>query len=82
MDFRDNRDSESESGAEIGELNMGAEVLDTPKSKAADQAPTKEPEVSKKAAAEAAAEKAIDDSELKAERDSHSVEKRRFTIAT
>ncbi|MEJ6594098.1 ribonucleoside-diphosphate reductase subunit alpha [Parasphingorhabdus sp.] len=59
---------------------MGVEVLDTPKSKAKDAVPTSEPEVSKKAAAEAASAKANDEKELKAERDSHSVEKRRFKI--
>jgi len=82
MEFRDNR---GESG-DMGELDMGAEVIDTPKSKTEKQAPVKEPEVSKKtskkAEAEAAAEQANDAKELKAERDSHSVEKRRFKIAT
>ncbi|WP_415178430.1 ribonucleoside-diphosphate reductase subunit alpha [Parasphingorhabdus sp.] len=64
----------------MSESNMGAEVLDSPKSKAESTKPTSEPEVSKKAAAEAASAKANDEKELKAERDSHSVEKRRFKI--
>ncbi|MFT5330535.1 MAG: ribonucleoside-diphosphate reductase alpha chain [Parasphingorhabdus sp.] len=80
MDFRDNRGDESGSGTDMSESNMGAEVLDSPKSKAESTKPTSEPEVSKKAAAEAASAKANDEKELKAERDSHSVEKRRFKI--
>ncbi|WP_417618904.1 ribonucleoside-diphosphate reductase subunit alpha [Parasphingorhabdus sp.] len=64
----------------MSESNMGAEVLDSPKSKAESTKPISEPEVSKKAAAEAASAKANDEKELKAERDSHSVEKRRFKI--
>ena len=80
MDFRDNRDNASGSGADMSESDMGAEVLDTPKSKTENTGPVSEPEVSKKAAAEAAAAKANEEKELKAERDSHSVEKRRFKI--
>ncbi|MGB5723958.1 MAG: ribonucleotide reductase N-terminal alpha domain-containing protein, partial [Parasphingorhabdus sp.] len=80
MDFRDNRDSDNMSGSDVSESEMGAEVLDTPKSKAKNTKPASEPEVSKKAAAEAASAKANDEKELKAERDSHSVEKRRFKI--
>ncbi len=80
MDFRDNRDNENVSGTDVSESEMGAEVLDKPESKTENTGPTSEPEVSKKAAAEAAATKANDEKELKAERDSHSVEKRRFKI--
>ena len=80
MDFRDNRDNESGSGTDVSESDMGAEVLDTPTGKTANTGPVSEPEVSKKAAAEAASAKANDEKELKAERDSHSVEKRRFKI--
>ena len=54
MDFRDSRDNETVSEPDVSESEMGAEVLDTPKSKAKDAVPTGEPEVSKKAAAEAA----------------------------
>ncbi|GAB5482147.1 MAG: ribonucleoside-diphosphate reductase subunit alpha [Parasphingorhabdus sp.] len=87
MDFRDNREDAGNSGRDMSESDMGAEILDTPKDKSEDQAenatkkaPVKEPEVSKKAEAEAAATKKNDEKELKAERDSHSVEKRRFKI--
>ncbi len=80
MDFRDSRDSDNMSGTDVSESEMGAEVLDTPKSKAKNTKPTSEPEVSRKAAAEAASAKANDEKELKAERDSRSVEKRRFKI--
>ncbi|WP_417610560.1 ribonucleoside-diphosphate reductase subunit alpha [Parasphingorhabdus sp.] len=80
MDFRDNRDNDVGSGTDVSESDMGAEVLDTPKSKTENTGPVSEPEVSKKAAAEAASAKANDEKELKAERDSHSVEKRRFKI--
>ncbi len=88
MDFRDSRDDAGNSGRDMSESDMGAEVLDTPKDKSAKdeaestakKAPVKEPEISKKAEAEAAATKKNDEKELKAERDSHSVEKRRFTI--
>ena len=81
MDFRDNRDNENVTGTDVSESEMSAEVLDTPKSKTESVKPTSEPEVSKKAAAEAASAKANDEKELKAERDSRSVEKRRFKIA-
>ncbi|MBF6601805.1 MAG: ribonucleoside-diphosphate reductase subunit alpha [Sphingorhabdus sp.] len=57
------------------EGDIAAEVLDAPA-----KAPVKEPETSKKAQAEADAAKQNDENELKAERDSHSVEKRRFKI--
>ena len=80
MDFRDNRDNENVTGTDVSESEMSAEVLDTPKSKAENTKPTSEPEVSRKAAAEAASAKANDEKELKAERDSRSVEKRRFKI--
>ncbi len=88
MDFRDSRDDAGNIGRDMSESDMGAEVLDTPKDKSAKdeaestakKAPVKEPEISKKAEAEAAATKKNDEKELKAERDSHSVEKRRFTI--
>ncbi len=83
MDFRDSRDDSGNSDKDMSESEMGAEVLDTPKDKSkstAKKAPVKEPEISKKAASEAAAEKQNDENELKAERDSHSVEKRRFKI--
>lgn len=91
MDFRDNRDSDTgHNGGDMSESEMGAEVLDNPAATEAsseNDAPVKEPETakkvtSKKADAEAAAEKKNDEKELKAERDSHSVEKRRFKIAT
>ena len=80
MDYRDSSDNETVSGIDVSEMEMGAEVLDTPKSRAENTKPISEPEVSKKAAAEAASAQANDEKELKAERDSHSVEKRRFKI--
>ncbi|MGI9360056.1 MAG: ribonucleoside-diphosphate reductase subunit alpha [Parasphingorhabdus sp.] len=75
MDFRDTRDDAGNSGADMIEGDIAAEVLDAPA-----KAPVKEPETSKKAQAEADAAKQNDENELKAERDSHSVEKRRFKI--
>ena len=90
MEFRDNRDRVNESGAEIGEENMGAEVLETPKDKAEESGPVQEPEITKNSKSKvatktiAAEAPGVDnqdaDDKPQIERDSHSVEKRRFKI--